>query len=250
MFFFISKIAYFFISPLNWIIALTIWRFFIKSPLLRKRLIYIIIALILFFGNDVIYTKLVIAWQAKPVDINQLGTYDAGILLGGLSSFDRYGKGFLNPSTDRLVEISILYKSQKIKKIIISGGSVYKNRPKEADFLYKELLLLGIPKEDLIIENQSRTTFENALYTKRTVEALKMKPPFVLVTSAMHIPRAQRVFAKAGLPVVAFPSDYRVLDKNFDVDDYIMPKLGVLMDWTGFAKEVIGILGYRLFNKA
>lgn len=250
MFFFISKIAYFFISPLNWITALIIWRFFAKSPSRKKRIIYIIIALVLFFGNEVIYTKSVIAWQAKPVKVNQLGNYEAGILLGGLSSFDKYGNGFLNASTDRLVEISILYKLQKIKKIIISGGSVYKNRPKEANFLYKELLLLGIPATDLIIENQSRTTFENALYTKKIVENLNIKPPFVLVTSAMHIPRAEKVFAKAGLPVVAFPSDYHVLDKKFDIDDYIIPNLGVIGDWTGFLKEVIGIIGYRIFNKA
>src|SRR4051812_24375749 len=144
MFFFLSKLAYFFIAPLNWIIALLIWRFFTKSGTTKKALSVVVIALILFFGNEVIYTRCVTAWQAKPVEIQQLGNYDAGILLGGLTSFDKNGNGFLNASTDRLVEISILYKAKKIKKIIISGGSVYKDRPKEANFLYKELLSLGI----------------------------------------------------------------------------------------------------------
>lgn len=249
MFFFLSKLAYFFIAPLNWIIALLIWRFLSKSRVIKKRLSVVIIAFILFFGNEVIYTRLVTAWQAKPVPIQKLDNYEAGILLGGLSSFDKNGNGFLNASTDRLVEIFILYKGQKIKKIIISGGSVYKDRPKEANFLYKQLLLLGIPASDLIIENRSRTTFENALYTKKIVDSLKIKPPFVLVTSAMHIPRAERVFTKAGLPVVAYPSDYHVLDKRFDFDDYLIPNLNTILDWTGFLKEVVGILGYKLFGK-
>lgn len=250
MFFFLSKLAYFFIEPLNWLIALLIWRFFTKSQVIKKRLSIVIIASVLFFGDEVIYTRLASAWQAEPVQINKLGSYEAGILLGGLTSFDKYGNGFLNAATDRLVQISILYKAQKIKKIIISGGSVYKNRPKEADFLYKKLLLLGIPVKDLIIENRSRTTFENAMYTKKIVNTFKLQPPFVLVTSAMHIPRAEKVFTKAGLHVITFPSDFRILDKNFDFEDYIIPELLVINDWAGFLKEVIGILGYKLFNKA
>src|SRR4051812_21474309 len=149
MFFFLSKLAYFFIAPLNWIIGLLIWRFCARSPVVKKRLSIAIIACILFFGNDVVYTRLVSAWQAKPVGINTLGTYQAGILLGGLGSFDKYGNGYLNAAADRLVQISILYKAQKIKKIIISGGSVYADRPKEAPFLFKELSLLGIPAKDL-----------------------------------------------------------------------------------------------------
>lgn len=250
MFFIFSKIIYFFIAPVNWLIALFIWRVFTKSSLVKKRLGLIIIALILFFGNEIIYTKSAIAWEAKPVQINNLGNYDAGILLGGLSSFDKYGKGFLNSATDRLVEISILYKVQKIKKIIISGGAVYKDRPKEADFLYKELLLLGIPASDLVIENKSRTTFENAFYTKKIVDSLQLQPPFVLVTSALHVPRAERVFTKAGLPVVSFPSDFRVIDKKFDPDDYIIPKINIMNDWSSLLKEMIGMAGYKLFNKA
>jgi uncharacterized SAM-binding protein YcdF (DUF218 family) len=204
---------------------------------------FAIIVLVLFFGNEFIYTKLVTAWQAKPVPINRLNNYEAGILLGGLSSFDKHGNGFLNSATDRLVEISILYKAKKIKKIIISGGSVYSDRPKEANFLYKELLLLGIPGNDLIIENKSRTTFE------KIVDSLRLPSPFVLVTSALHVRRAEKVFTKAGLPVVAFPSDYHVLDKKLYIDDYIIPQLTVINDWTMFLKEVIGILGYKAFGK-
>lgn len=250
MFFFFSKIFFFFIAPINWIIALFIWRLFTKSSLIKKRLGLIVIALILFFGNEVIYTKSAIAWEAKPVQINNLGNCEAGILLGGLSSFDKYGNGFLNSSSDRLVEISILYKAKKIKKIIISGGAVYKDRPKEADFLYKELLLLGIPAGGLTIENRSRTTFENAMYTKKIIDSLGFRPPFVLVTSALHVPRAEMVFRKAGLPVIAFPSDFRVINKKFDFADYIIPKINIINDWTFFMKEIIGIAGYKLFDKA
>jgi uncharacterized SAM-binding protein YcdF (DUF218 family) len=250
MLFIFSKIAYFFLAPLNWVIGLFFWRFFTKSSRLKKRLAPVIIILVFFFGNEVIYTKSVVAWQPKIVVLNDKSNYEAGILLGGLSSFDKYRKGFLNGATDRLVEICILYKTNKIKRIIISGGSIYADRPKEADFLFKKLLLLGIPAGDLIAENQSRTTAENAAYTKKIIDSMKLRPPFVLVTSAVHIPRAQKVFAKAGISVIPFPSDYHVFDKKFDFTDYVIPKVNVMNDWASFLKEVIGIWGYKVFNKA
>ena len=227
-----------------------IWRFFSKSPPVRKRLNIILVALIMFFGNAVIFTKLVIAWQPKPVQLPAGKSYEAGILLGGAGSFDRYGNGFLNNASDRFAETAILYKTGKIKRIIISGGNVFKGRPKEADFVYRKFIDLGIPAQDLIAENRSQTTFENAVFTKKIVDSLKLGPPFILVTSAMHVPRAQRVFAKAGLPVIAFPCAYQVLDKRFSFYNYIIPQVGIIDLWSNFLKEIVGVIGYKFFNKA
>lgn len=66
----------------------------------------------------------------------------------------------------------------------------------------------------------------------------------------MHIPRAERVFEKAGIHVIAFPSDFHVFDKKFDLPDYVVPNINVLNDWGSFLKEIVGIAGYKLFNKA
>lgn len=247
--FILSKITFFFLNPLNWILALLIWRFFAKSSAVKKKLTIVAIVLIFFFGNEVIYTKSVLAWQPAQVTINNNTTYEAGILLGGLTSFDKHKNGFLNAAADRLIEITALYHTKKIKKIIISGGSIYANRPKEANFLYKKLLSLGVSREDLIVENKSRTTFENAVFTKKIVDSIKLTPPFVLVTSAIHCPRAEKVFSKAGLSVTMFPSDFRVFNKNFDFGDYIFPKINIIGDWASFIKEIVGIWGYKLLNR-
>lgn len=250
MVFLISKITYFFLAPLNWIVGLFACRFFTKSFLLKKRLTIAIIALTFFFGNEVIYTKLVLAWQPAPVILNDQQVYEAGILLGGLTSFDKHRNGFLNAAADRLVEICILYETKKISKIIISGGSNNIHRPKEADFLFQKLVALGVPAKDLVIENKSKTTFENAAYTKKIIDSLKLHPPFVLVTSAIHCPRAERVFAKAGIQVIAFPSDFHVFNKKFNFLDYFIPEAYVMNDWASFLKEVVGVLGYKLLNRA
>ena len=121
---------------------------------------------------------------------------------------------------------------------------------KKLIFYFKKLLLLGIPAEDLIVENRSKTTFENAAYTKKIIDSMQIKPPFVLVTSAIHCPRAQKVFEKAGLKVITFPSDFHVFNKKFKLLDYIIPEVNIINDWAPFLKEVVGILGYKLLNKA
>ncbi len=227
-----------------------LWMFLSKSARVKKRLAVIVLLLIMFFGNDFIFTKLVLAWQPKPVTLATGVSYQAGIVLGGISSFDKYGRGYFGSASDRFIETCLLYKTGKIKRIIISGGSNAPGEPKDADFQYRKMIELGIPATDIIIEDSSTTTFENAVFTKRKIDSVQLKPPFVLITSAMHIPRAKMVFKRAGIWVIPFPCDYHVTESRLDFSDNIIPKLSTLFSWSSFIKEVVGIAGYKLFNKA
>ncbi len=131
MFFLLSKLTYIFIQPANWVLALLLWRILAKSPTLKKRLSVLLLATIFIFGNNFLFTKLVLAWQPAPVTLPPGKMYAAGILLGGIASFDSHDSGYFNTASDRFIETSILYQQKKIKHIIISGGSVLEDRPKE-----------------------------------------------------------------------------------------------------------------------
>ncbi len=200
------------------------------------------------FGNEFLFNKLVNAWQPGPLVLNS--NYEAGILLGGIGSFDKSGNGYLNDASDRFIAICTLYKTGVIKKIVISAGNIDKEKPNEAAFLSKRMVALGIPIQDIFIEGRSRSTFENALYAKMLIDSLKFSPPYVLVTSAVHIPRAVSTFKKAGLDVIAYPCNYSVIDRRFSFGDYLIPKLYIINDWSFFLKEVVGLAGYKLFGKA
>jgi len=245
-----STIVSLIIAPENWLIALVVWWVLSKSAVVKKRLMTVMVVLILIFGNDVLYNKLANAWQPKLVTLPDSASYEAGIVLGGSSSFDKYRNGYLNAAADRFVEICVLYKTGKIKKIIISGGSNSLNGPKDARFQYKKMIELGIPAEDIIVEDSSKNTFENASFSKRKIDSLQLKPPFILVTSAMHMPRSQRVFTRVGIPVIPYPSDFKVFEKDFSFTDYFIPSLSTLFSWNSFLKEVVGVLGYKLMNRA
>ncbi len=248
MFLFFSKLTALLISPANWLMVLFVWWIFTKSTRIKKKLTISIFLIFFIFGNEFLFNKLVNAWQPDPVVLSS--KYDAGILLGGIGSFDRVGNGYLNDASDRFITICTLYKSGVIKKIVISAGNIDKEKPNEAAFLKKRMLQLGIPLEDIVIEGRSRSTFENALYTKSLIDSLKFRSPYILVTSAVHIPRAVRVFKKAGLDVVAFPCNFSVINKSFSVGDYLIPKLYIITDWPYFLKEVVGLAGYKIFGKA
>ena len=57
------------------------------------------------------------------------------------------------------------------------------------------------------LEERSRNTVENALFTKALIDP-KPGERWLLVTSAMHMPRAVGVFRQAGFPVEAYPVDW------------------------------------------
>ena len=67
---------------------------------------------------------------------------------------------------------------------------------------------VGLDQGDVVYEDRSRNTFENALFTRDLVKP-KEGERWLLVTSAMHMPRAVGVFRKVGFPVIAYPVDFR-----------------------------------------
>lgn len=250
MFFFLSKLSYLFIQPSVWLLALLLARVLAKSPVAKKRWNISIAFVVLVFGNEVLFVTLCNTWQLEPVTVNSLGNYNAGILPGGLTTFDKNSEGFLNGASDRLIETAVLYKAKKINKIIVTGGTIDPQRPREAFFLQKKLVELGIQNQDIIVEPNSRTTYENALFTKTIIDSLHLQPPFVLVTSALHIRRAKKVFEKAGIQVIPFPADYARVKQHFAFYDYFIPSVAIIGDWSQLTKEMVGLLGYSLFNRA
>lgn len=75
---------------------------------------------------------------------------------------------------------------------------------------------LGVPPDKLIAENQATDTHGNAV----GVQAVVKDKPFLLVTSAVHMPRALSIFEKVGLKPLAAPGDFRHM-QYYSVDDFL-----------------------------
>lgn len=148
--------------------------------------------------------------EYPPVPMSETPQADVAILLGGTTApaAPPRQRPDLQEASDRIVQAADLYRAGKVSAIIASGGSLPWESAggPEAERMASLLVDLGVPKDAILLETESRTTYENALEVAKLFEEHDFKSA-LLVTSASHMPRAMAVFRKAGLPVTASSTD-------------------------------------------
>jgi uncharacterized SAM-binding protein YcdF (DUF218 family) len=244
MFFVASKILYFLITPIFWILVLFAIALFIKKPNIKRNYIIAGILTLIFFSNQFFFNFFCKAWEVNAPIASQIrGHYKYGVVLGGMATADKYdGKKQFSASVDRLLEVLVLYKNGQIEKIVLSGGSgaMVHNKIKEAPILRNLCISLGIPDSAIIEEPMSRNTHENAVYTK---DLIGTDSKILLSTSAFHMRRSMGCFKKEGFK---FDTVYTDPMEKFKLapDDYFLPKAEVLFNWATLIKEWIGCVAY------
>lgn len=192
------------------------------------------------------------AWEMKPVDIVKLQQYETGIVLTGVTKQKKeyQDRTFFEKGADRLLHAVQLYKAGKIKKILITGGSgsLVKRVSTEASDLKRAFLYCGVRETDIIVEDKSRNTRENALFSKKIIQEKHLQGKFLLITSAFHMRRAKGCFDKAGIQTDIFPVDYYTGDRKLDVDKILIPSSDALNLWTRLIHEITGYITYKLLN--
>lgn len=242
MFFVLSKLLYFILTPIVWFFAALVWAFFTKNAKKRRRIIGVSAVLLYIFSNSFIIDECLRTYETQTIHIDSIHcTYDYGIVLGGFNTYDmKFDRVNFNKASDRLWQTLLLYKQGKIKKILISGGEAklitegYTESETTRDFLLK----IGIPNHDIIIENSSKNTYENAKFTAQIIS--KDSTTCLLITSAIHMPRAYAAFSKAGIPCHTFSTDRISGNRKFSIDHCVIPNLQALENWRIFLRELTG----------
>jgi uncharacterized SAM-binding protein YcdF (DUF218 family) len=250
MFFIFSKIFFFLLSPGLWIAGLLLFAYFKRRKRYAKKMAIIALVLFIIFSNEFIFKKAFYAWQINKSTVKANTVY-TGILLGGMISFDRDLQPFFNYHADRFIQTLRLYNQRKIAKIIITAGSgsLTRTNLNEASILRNEFRMNGVPDSAIIIDSKSRNTDENARYTKKILDSLRIPPPYLLITSARHIRRAQAVFTHQGIAVDVFPSAFDVRRDAIGMNSFI-PQFYVLASWQDLLKEIVGFAAYKITGKA
>jgi uncharacterized SAM-binding protein YcdF (DUF218 family) len=91
----------------------------------------------------------------------------------------------------------------RVSKTLTEAKFLISSEP-DAFILQKAALILGIAPERIVIENKARDTAQEAVEIKRIVGSDRI----VLVTSAIHMPRAMALFIKQGIVSVPAPADF------------------------------------------
>ena len=161
------------------------------------------------------------------------------VLSGGYSTDPRVDRvSHLSSETAlRVLKGVLLYKEVPGCKLILSGGP-----HADAESMAKVALGLGVKKSDVILESKSTNTEQEAIFIAPRVG----KAPFVLVTSASHMPRAMGLFRHRGMNPIAAPTDYLAKDWAESLPDEIYPESYGLHEAQRAVYEYLGIIWEKL----
>jgi len=172
-------------------------------------------------------------------------TADAIVVLGGNTANGRVN-WFLpldkETAVARFEVAASLYEAGRAPKIVLSGAAL-SGDVSEAKVLAHRLHQSGIPQEAFILESHSRTTYENAALTEDALELHDIRT-VLLVTSALHMPRAMAAFAKQGVQATAVPAPSQIsLPADGSVHPWI-PNERAFEASRSIIKEYAGLLVY------
>lgn len=179
---------------------------------------------------------------------------DGIVILGGTLDIKvetaRSGVTSLNDSAERLTEVARLARTYPQARIVFTGGTgeLFPGGLTEAESARRLFTDFGIAAERLTFEDQSRTTWENAVLTRDIVKPAAGSR-WLLVTSAFHMPRSVGVFRQAGWPgIVAYPVDYRTRGpgKFWRWPDPASENFQTIETAT---KEFVGLVAYRVTGR-
>jgi uncharacterized SAM-binding protein YcdF (DUF218 family) len=248
MFFILSKILDFLLQPLCWIFLLLGFAYFTRFS---KRLLAITIALLLVMTNGWFVNQCYVAYESPQTSLKK--PYQWCIILGG--GMMRSGEGYRTGETaDRFVQPLLLYKKGLVKKLLITGGNVNIkglkiDETQESKKVKEVLIAMGVAEKDIYLEENARNTHENAIYTKKML-APYLAEEIVLVTSAMHMPRAKACYIKEGFKVIGYPADIKKKDTPSGILDLIIPQERNLSKFAELIREMTGFVIYKVVGFA
>jgi uncharacterized SAM-binding protein YcdF (DUF218 family) len=253
MFFILSKILAILIKPLIWVLVLMLLGLIIKNPKAKQRFFIAAFIVFLIFTNGFLSNAVLKWWELEPTLMTQVSNYQTGIVLTGVvnTEIKPADRVYFNKGADRVTHAAQLYFEGKINKIMISGGTgkliEYEDDIPEADKIVEFYTMIGIPWEDLIIDNQAQNTWQSAINCKQILDRMYPNNKHLLITSAFHQRRSLGCFVKAGVDVDYFSCDFytdRSGEANFT--SLVFPSSAALGRWEILLKEWTGMIAYKI----
>jgi len=169
---------------------------------------------------------------AAPAHVDGILVLSGGAFPPVINSRQAYSWG---PSALRLVTAAKLHDRYPAARLIYSGGPGGGDEPGAAHVIFG---LMGLPANAVTYESHSLDTWQNFVFSK---DIAKPRPgeTWLLVTSALHMPRAMGVAQHLGWTMIAWPSDYltptAVTPAPLEYGDQLPNLNKVLHEWIGLA---------------
>lgn len=256
MFFNLSKIGEFFITPAYaglFLTAFGVALLFTRFARGGRTLATIGVVALLVMSFSPLGAFLALPLENRfPPPPEDLTAPDGIVVLGG--AFDEYismmrGRISFNEAAERLTAAVGLSRRFPRARLVLTGGTAaLRGSPfSEAEVAGRFFRDMGVDPGRVVLEARSRNTWENAVFTRNLV-APRPTERWLLVTSAMHMPRVIGIFRQVGFSVIAYPVDYRTSGQWFEWTLHKnAPEMLRLVDLA--AHEWFGLFVYRLTGK-
>jgi uncharacterized SAM-binding protein YcdF (DUF218 family) len=259
MFFILAKVGFFFLRPLNVLIAVLVVAGLARALGFRRLATSLAVlsglGLVVVGFSPLGYVALAALEDRFPRPPADAAPPTGIIVLGGaidLPVSRSRGLNAVNGAADRMTETATLARRFPDARIVFTGGvgNLFGDRSlTEADIAKSLFTDFGIPPERVLYENDARDTFENAVFTQRLVSP-KPGERWLIVTSAFHMPRAVATFRAAGFDgIVAYPVDYRITGG----DERLWPEASATLNALNLEiaiREFVGLAAYRFAGRS
>ncbi|MDW8038295.1 MAG: YdcF family protein [Thermoguttaceae bacterium] len=228
-----------------------LWMVFRSEPVRGKGCV--VAALLLLTVASMPISAFLLGWpleSAYPYQRSRPEQAQVIVVLGGGQRLLDPDRPRLFPAEDtveRCVYAADLYHSGQPLPILVTGGflaPLHEEGPPLAQTMADFLSLLGVRRQDLLLEIQSTNTYENALFAAELLRKHGWNQ-IILVTEPLHMHRARLAFEKQGIQV--YPAPSRPSTESFEWSwEYFAPSVGGLALLKRAAHEWIGLLWYKL----
>lgn len=256
MFYVLSKTIDVLLMPLTLLCVVFLFALFTKHPSRKRRAIIGGLLWLYAISCPLLVDALLIWWEPSRVVPSAIEKpYKVAVLLtGGMSKSETQQPPHLwaGFSFDRAVQVLQLYRAGKMEYILISGGqgriSGVEKNGNEGRAVRAYLIASGLPANKIFLEPKSRNTRENALFSAQILHRDFKTDECLLITSAFHLPRAERCFKKVNIKTRLIPAHFMQqttsfwFDKLFPNEEKIGHFYLMWHEWLGIA--MYQIVGY------
>jgi len=241
---YINKILPIIFSPLGLIIVLLLFGIF------RKKILpsFLALLLLILFSLPLVSNQLIKSLERNysVISPNELDTADTVVVLSGMLQTIKQDSMIhyeFSGAVDRIFAGINLLKMGKAQKIILTRGKLPWNKGvPEGDYLAEFLQSQGIDPNRILLTEIVQNTNDEA---KAISKMLPKTSEVILITSAFHMPRAEKVFQNQNLKIIPYAVDFRSSAKDIDVLDFL-PQANAFKDSSFYFREIIGRVYYSL----
>ena len=254
--FVLSKLLSFVTQPLSWVLALLGLGLLLqrRRPRAASALMWTALAILVLQGWEPLPDALLRRLEAQhprpaPPDLQR---YAGVIVLGGAlepaALWTAHEQPALNSAAERMTAgIALLQREPGLRLLFTGGeGELLGSNMSEAERARRFYAEQGVDPQRLVFESASRSTHENAVLSAR-LPGVDPTLPWLLLTSAWHMPRAMATFQKAGWNVTPWPADYRA---GLEADWSRYSLAAGAQKWQTALHELLGLAVYRLTARA